>query len=527
MLQTISKHIQGWIAWVVIVIIAAAFVLWGLEYYITSGRNKQTVVATVNGEKITDQQLNNAYDSIQRSYTQQGAVLDPQTQHQLQNLALQQLILDRVLLQTANDMGFTISNNEIQQEILRIPAFQEKGQFSPQRFQQLLSNNGITPDQFLMSIKGSLLAGQLSLGLRSSSFVTSREVSQVYSMLHQQRNFGYFILPSTSFITAVQPTEEQIKIYYQQHTDQFRTPDQVKAAYILLSPDSIKAQVKVTPDEIQQYYQDNASEFSGKPLADVKTNIEQRLTNQKLNQVLTAKSEQLEDLAYTNPGSLNDAAKTAGLPLQTSEWMSRQGLKGDPLFSDPKVLSVLFSDEVLKQNNNSQLIELKDGRYLVLRVAQNQASQNQPLEAVRDQIKQILQKELGQKQAGLQAYEIQHALETGEASDQLAKRFHLTWAEKTNVTLEDKTLPQQLLISVFNLTPSSDPAKKAVTSILLPNGDYAIIQLQSLHNADFSQAPAAEQEKLRSSLANREGELDYQLFAKSAVDKAKVKNLLK
>lgn len=525
MLQTISKHIQGWIAWVIIALVAATFIFWGLEYYITRSDNQQNVAATVNGVKITDKQLNNTYQALQRSYTQQGGVLDEQGQQQLQNMALQQIIIDEALLQTAKQMGFAISMEEIQQEILRVPSFQEKGQFSPQKFQQLLNNNNVTPEEFFANVQNSLLVNQLSTGIRDSDFVTQTELAQAYGILKQQRSFGYFTLLGAAFAAAAQPTEDQINAYYQQHADQFQTPEQVKVAYILLSPDNLKGQVKVSPDDVQQFYQDHADEFKGKSLADVKANIEQRLSQQQLSQLLSSQSNQLQDLSYTNPSSLDSAAKTLGLPVQTSGWVPRQGLKGDPLFGDPKVLAVVFSDEVLKQNNNSQLIELKDGSSLVVRIASHQASQSQPLAAVHDQIKQLLQKEQGQKQAGLQAYQIQHALEAGEAPEAVAKRNHLEWVTKNNITAQDKTLPGQLLTAVFTLSPSADPAKKTVTSVLLANGDYAIIQLDSFHNADYTQASAADKESLQSGLSDRWGELDYQLFAKSALNKAKVKNL--
>ncbi len=78
MLQTISKHIQGWISWVVIGIIAAAFVFWGLEYYLTNSSDRQNAVAKVNGVKITSKQVDNTYEALQRNYTQQGGVLDNQ-----------------------------------------------------------------------------------------------------------------------------------------------------------------------------------------------------------------------------------------------------------------------------------------------------------------------------------------------------------------------------------------------------------------------------------------------------------------
>jgi peptidyl-prolyl cis-trans isomerase D len=524
MLQTIGRHIQGWIAWVVVILVAAAFILFGLEYYLTSNGGKQSTVATVNGVPITAGQLKNTYEALERNYTQQGMALNERMQQQLQYFALQQLILQQVILQTVNKMRFSVNPQQVEEEIRRIPAFQEQGKFSQQKFSQLLSNNGMTPNAFIQNMTASLLLSQLSAGIQNSAFVTPSEVERAYGLLQQQRSFGYFVLPSASFISSAHPTDQQINDYYQQHKEQFRTPEQVKVAYLLLSPGSLKAQVKVNPDEAQQFYQEHSTEFAGKSFSDVRSSIEQRLAAQQLNQLLAAKSEQLQDLTYTNPGSLSEAAKALDLPVKDSEWMSRQGLKDDPIFSDPKVLTAVFSDEVMKQNSNSSPIELKEGSFVVARIAERRPSQDQSLAAVSESIKQQLQKEQGQKQAGLQAYEIQQALEKGEPVDSVAKRYHLAWVTKADVTRQDKALSPSLLAEVFNLTPSADPAHKAVTSSLQANGDYFIIQLNNVQNADYHHAAADEQKKIQAGLIDRWGEIDYQLFAKSALEKAKVKN---
>jgi peptidyl-prolyl cis-trans isomerase D len=515
MLQTISKHVHGWIAGIVVAIVAAAFVLFGLEYYLTSNAKRSNTVASVNGIKITDKQLNSVYDAMQRSYTQQeGAQLDEQAQSQLRSMALQQLITDQVMLQTADNMGFSISMDELKQEVMTIPAFQENGQFSTQKFQQLLASNGLTPEQFLSSLQGSLLIQQLTSGIRNSAFVTQHELSRVYALLYQQRNFGYFILPMAHFTANIQPNEDQINAYYQKHQEDFRAPEQVKAAYILLTPQSLQSEVKVTPEEVQQFSQQHKGENG---------DIEKLLMQQKVNQLMASKSDQLENLAYTNPSSLEDASKTLGIPTQTSDFMTKQGLKNNALFQNPKVLNALFSDEVYKQNNNSEAIELSDGSYLVLRIAERRPSQIQPLAEVHNQIKDLLQKQQAQKEAGLQAYQIQQALEQGQSTDLLAKRDQLQWTDQNNVTLQDKKIPGQILLAAFNLAPSADPAKKAATSILLSNGDYAIIQLGSIKNADVSQASDELKKQLSSDLASRWGEIEYALFEKSSLDKAKIK----
>jgi len=524
MLQTISKHIQGWIAGTVVVIVAAAFVLFGLEYYISQGGDNQSTVAKVNGVKISARQLNHTVELLQRNYTQQGMVFNEQMQEQLRNIALQQLILDQVLLQTTHKMGFAINPEQIRQEILQIPAFQEKGQFSEQKFQQILSNNGLNPESFINNLQGSLLIEQLSGGLQKSSFITTPELAQIYGLLQQQRSFGYFTLPAAGYIASANPTAEQINTYFQKNKEQFRLPEQIKFSYILLSPENIKSEVTVKPEDVEQFYKEHSSEFAGKTFAEVKENIQQRLSQQQLNQVLAAKSEQLADLSYTNPASLEPAAKALGIAIQTSPWMTSQGIKDDPIFSNTKVLSALFNEDVIKQNNNSQPIELKDGGTLVVRFADRQPSREPTLETVSAQIKQRLQKEQGQKQAGLYAYEIQHSLEKGESIDAIAQRYHLTWTVKNDISRKDKTLSPQLLSAVFTLNPSSDPAKKSVSSVLMENGDYAIIQLEAFRNADFSQVSPEEQGKLRNDLASRWAELEFQLFAKSALDAAKVEN---
>lgn len=468
MLQKIGERIQGWIAWVVVAIIAVAFVLFGLEYYLSRSGAQQTTVASVNGVNIDARQVENAYNALQRTYVRQGMALNEQQQKQLKNIALQQLILDQVLLQTADKMKLTVSPLAIQQELAQAPIFQEQGRFSSAKFQQLLRDNGVAPEAFIQKMQASLLVNQLSAGIRASSFVLPEEVAQAYGLRNQQRDFGYIILPSVGFNKAP-PTDEQINAFYKQNSEQFRTPEQVKVAYLLSTP---------------------------------KTS-----------------SEQMGDLVYTNPDSLEPAAKALALPIKTTGWLSQQGIPNDPLFSNPQVLSAIFSDAVFKQNNNSQPIELKNGDWLVVRIAERQASQIQPLAMVREQIKQRLQKEQGEKQAGLQAYTLQHSLEVGENKQ--------TLIEKKNITRDtaEKTIPKAVLAAAFNLIPSADPAKKAVTTVLLPDGNYAIIRLDSIRNAVIAQASITDQDQIRTQLANRWAELDFQLFAKSALEKAKIKGV--
>ena len=65
MLQSIRDKSQGWFAWVVVTVIGLTFALWGVHSYLYSNQ-LQSVVAKVNGVKITQQDLDQAYNQLKR-----------------------------------------------------------------------------------------------------------------------------------------------------------------------------------------------------------------------------------------------------------------------------------------------------------------------------------------------------------------------------------------------------------------------------------------------------------------------------
>ena len=519
MLQKIGEHIQGWIAGVVITLVALTFVLWGLEYYISNGNHKN-VMATVNGTDISAQQFNLTYNAMKAQYGQ-GGNLSTAMQQQLQNYALQELILNQALLQTAQKAGFAITRQQAEQAVMQFPEFQVDGKFSPERLQQLLAANNMNLGEFMQNMRSSLVLDQLSTGIQNSAFALPNEIQQTYALLKQQRSFGYFILPLASIAKPAQASPQDIKNYYDQHQSEFLAPEQVKVAYIILTPDQVRETVKIDPAQVKQYYEDNKTQFPNKTFEQAQKEVEQRLQSQQVNQILADKNEEMANLVYTDPTSLEKAAKSLKLKIQTTDWLSKSGEKTG-VFSDPKVMDTVFSDEVLKKSNNSQPLILKDGSVLALRVAEHQPSQTQKLDTVSAQIKQKLQKEAAQKQAGLKAYEVQKQLNDGKDPAAVAMGSGTTWTKKDKVTREDKTIPAAILQAAFNLPPKQSGAKPT-TTVVLPNGDYAVIQLAGVQNADYNPNDTTAITRLRTGLENPNGTLDYQLFTKSVVDKSKVK----
>ena len=99
----------------------------------------------------------------------------------------------------------------------------------------------------------------------------------------------------------------------------------------------------------------------------------------------------------------------------------------------------------------------------------------------------------------------------------------MTWQIKKDINRHDKNVPAPILTAVFSLQSHPAADKKSITSILLPNGDYAIIQLIDFHNADYTQASAQRQTQFISELAARWGHWIISYLLKALWKKLKLK----
>ena len=89
-----------------------------------------------------------------------------------------------------------------------------------------------------------------------------------------------------------------------------------------------------------------------KPFSEVKVAIKKELQYQQAGKVFFDDADQMNNLSYETPDSLEPVAEALGLKVQTSALMTRRG--GAGLLANPKILSAAFSDDVLKQGRNSE-----------------------------------------------------------------------------------------------------------------------------------------------------------------------------
>lgn len=265
MLQNIRDHTQGWIAGIIISLLILSFALWGIHSYFV-GAATSNVVAKVNGVEITKGQLAVTYERLRRQLQIQFSSnyeLPPGAEASLKERALQSLINIQVLKQASIDQDYRISARQIDNFLESMPEFQVNGQFSLNRLQQILSTTLFTLTDFLDLLKTTLLIDQPRLGILLTSFSLPSEVVNTISLINQQRNIQYLIVPFQYFLDQpITISDDKVLAYYQQHQEEFKTPEQMSVSYLELSVKNIMSTLHPTDEILKNFYNENTNSFA-------------------------------------------------------------------------------------------------------------------------------------------------------------------------------------------------------------------------------------------------------------------------
>ncbi len=210
--------------------------------------------------------------------------------------------------------------------------------------------------------------------------------------------------------------------------------------------------------------------------------------------------EQLQDLAYENPESLEVAASTLGLKIQQSKLFSRQG--GEGIATYPQVLSATYSEDVLaagdlKRAVNSGLIELpqedsdRPASIVVVHLAEYVPDRPLELEEVRDRISGQLQKTAVNDAMTKLADDLLGKIKSGGKLETLAAENELAYKANTKVALTDQSVDRAIVDAAFRLgkpSAGNQPSAKVFTT----KGDLAVVTLLGVEDGD----PAAQPESM-------------------------------
>ena len=258
-----------------------------------------------------------------------------------------------------------------------------------------------------------------------------------------------------------------------------------------------------------------------KPFEAVKAELAAEYKKDQANKKYFEMTDKLTTLAYEVNDSLQDAAAAVGLPIKESPLFTRSGIPSDKIFSHPKVLKAAFQDEVLTQRYNSDPVEIGEHHVVVLRIKAHEEKSQRSYEEAKASAKQKLLVEKSKQNAKEKGEAAIKKLLAGETMDAMAKILSSEVKKEVGLKRTDRKIDMNIVKQAFKLIkPQAD--KKSYDGLVLPNGDYVVMAVTKVEEADLTAMDAAKKTNTRRSLTNVAGDTEFGTVLTSLKDRARI-----
>lgn len=573
MLQSIRDGSRSWGAKIIIGVMVAAMALFGIESLFGLFGSDPNEVASVNGQPIMRQQVELEVQRALRS----GQV-PPEQERALRNDMLDQLITAQLLSQYAEDGGFTVSDDQLDQMIVSLPEFHDQdGRFSADVFRNRLAGAGYTPMSFREELRVDIQRQHLQQGLAFSDFSLPSEQERLVSLQRQQRSFRYVVLNGSDIDAELAISEEDLQAYYEANQERYERPEQVRLEYVLIDRQTMAQEQDIDEDVLRdawreqnrdadrrvahimvtfgnersreeaqelaasarealdegesfadtaiRYSDDTASaeeggdlgvisrgffgdtfddaafgleegdisqvveldgafhiiqvtDIRGPTFEEQRDQLQREVALRDIDSEFNQRVQQLIDESFAAE-DLQSVADEIGLTLRESDWLARDDT-GEGVLSEPGVIGEAFSDDVLVEGYNSEVIELDQDRRLVLRVAERREATLLSLDDVREEVEisvaALQQQEALREEAQTLITELRSGSDQGD----------INWLEANSVSRQSNTtVPQMIVQEAFRMSRPEE-GESVYRAVELPQG-VALVALDSVIDGEVDE----------------------------------------
>ena len=392
MFDFIRNH-QRWMQLILLLLILPSFVFFGVQGY-TSFMSSEPELATVDGKGITLGEFNNArraqleqYRNMLGSQFDASAFDTPFFREQLLNTLIDQ----RAVAIAATKGAYSVSDETLRRSIAAIPAVQQDGQFSPERYRQVLAAQGMTTAAFEQGLRRDLTLGQVLQPIGLTARVPADIGQKIFALITEQRSVARKVFSVETYAKNITVSPEDTKAWYDANQVKLTVPENLDVQYLVLNEEAASKDIKVSEADIESFYKQNEARY-GQP--------ERRRVSHILLEVpatadaaakaaVQAKAADLAKRAAAQPAEFAALAKEfsqdSGSANQGGDlgWISKNMLV-------PQVEEAVFK---LKKDEISGVVESPFGMH-VLYVTDTQAPSIKPLAEVKEDITIEIRKQL-------------------------------------------------------------------------------------------------------------------------------------
>jgi peptidyl-prolyl cis-trans isomerase D len=343
MLSTFRVYLNTWPARVFFLLLTSSFVLWGVTDVVRN-ISRDNSIASVGGHKIEMPALQDEYRRELGQVTRMLAGKEEPNAEMRRAIAEQsaeQLVTQTTLAMDVRALGVVVPDEGLRTAVADNPAFRDdKGQFNRYALQAWLRNNNLSEPAYLDLLRSQLTQRQV-LGTVSAGAVPPDALAvRLFKAQEEKRVAEVVDLPFAAAAAPPAPTDAQLHRWWENHPENYSTPEYRQIKAVVLTPETIATKVTVSEDELHDAYEQRASEFSLPERRSVQVVLTQdEAVAQKLADQWTAGADwtqiqQAAQQAGAAPAELSDAQRT-DFPLELGEavFADPEGTVGTPVHS--------------------------------------------------------------------------------------------------------------------------------------------------------------------------------------------------
>ena len=266
MLKTMraSFHHLKWTLFAVIIVFILGFVFFSGSDI--GGGTTNQVIARMGSDQISAGEFDRMYQTqVQRYREMYKGNFTPELARALDlpRQVLDGMIDRKLVIESAERLKLAVSDEELAREIAALPYFQENGQFiGADKYNERLRLAGMQPATFEEGLREDLLVRKYETLVKSSIAIPEEDVRRQFSAQNDKATIEYILVPASRLESTVEPSEADLKAYYDKNRERYRAPEQRRANYLLVDKIKVRARVPVTDAEVRAEYEAKKATFA-------------------------------------------------------------------------------------------------------------------------------------------------------------------------------------------------------------------------------------------------------------------------
>ncbi|HPO07114.1 MAG TPA: peptidyl-prolyl cis-trans isomerase [bacterium] len=263
MLTWMRSHQKTIMTWTLYLVIPSFVLLYG--YGQIQRPPEERWVVKVDGKEITYSEMLRMEDRLREQYQQQYADRFEEFMEgrDLRQESLDSLIRRQILLNTASQYGFGVSDSELAQYIVAIPAFQnENQQFDIRRYYYFLAQSRMTQEFFEETIREEILRTKITAFIASTMLRSMADTEKDFKDRQEQVTGDMLAFRPEKYTEQVQVEEDALTRFFEEHKEDYRVPEQRRVQYAEYRAADFRDRVEVTEGRLNAFFTRNQENYT-------------------------------------------------------------------------------------------------------------------------------------------------------------------------------------------------------------------------------------------------------------------------